>query len=439
MSTQLRFAVSGLLAAFIVWGGWFFATDRVAAQSDQPQEVVCAQTVTVVSGDTLSAIAARTLGSYGAYPEIISATNAKAVQDSRYPTIENAGVIQVGWSLCIPDADFVAPIQSALPLSAPSGPTPTRTPTPTTPYTEVREGELHPLTIERMREQDYPGSDIVVEQVLAPGTNYNQYLTSYQSEGLKNYALLTIPQGVKPATGWPTIVFNHGYIPPEVYRTTERYIAYVDGFARQGYVVFRPDYRGHGFSEGFAQGGYGTPAYTVDVLNAVAALKQHPDVDADRMGMWGHSMGGHITLRTMVVTDDIKVGVIWAGVVVSYPDMIQRWRRPGIIRPRLPEYVTNWRDQLIDTYGSSEENPEFWASISPNNYVADLSGPIQLHHGTADSSVPYEFSEILQDEITAVGGAVEFYGYTEDNHNLSVNFNTAMGRSVAFFDQYLKN
>ena len=77
-----------------------------------------------------------------------------------------------------------------------------------------------------------------------------------------------------PATGWPVIIFNHGYIPPEQYRTTERYVAYVDGFARNGYIVFRSDYRGHGNSEGEATGGYGTPAYTVDVLNAVAAVKQ---------------------------------------------------------------------------------------------------------------------------------------------------------------------
>ena len=46
------------------------------------------------------------------------------------------------------------------------------------------------------------------------------------------------------------IVFNHGYIPPAEYRTTERYVAYVDGFARNGYIVFRPDYRGHDQSEG---------------------------------------------------------------------------------------------------------------------------------------------------------------------------------------------
>ena len=99
-------------------------------------------------------------------------------------------------------------------------------------------------------------------------------------------------------------------------------------FARNGYIVFKPDYRGHDQSEGDASGGYGSPDYTIDVLNATASVKRYPDADPNRIGMWGHSMGGHITLRSMVTTKDIKAGVIWAGVVASYPDLMSRWRRP---------------------------------------------------------------------------------------------------------------
>ena len=54
-----------------------------------------------------------------------------------------------------------------------------------------------------MRARQYPGSDIVIEKVLDPGVNYNRYYVSYLSEGLKIYALMTVPMGEKPATGWP--------------------------------------------------------------------------------------------------------------------------------------------------------------------------------------------------------------------------------------------
>lgn len=356
-----------------------------------------------------------------------------------------------------PDVSTPAPAEVAaastiMPLTSAPTPTPGPTATPTvtpsplpptdTPTPSPTPTPMHPLMVEWMRQQVYPGSEITIEQTLEPGVNYDRYLASYLSEGYKIYALLTVPQGEKPVTGWPVIVFNHGYIPPAQYRTTERYVAYVDGFARNGYIVFRSDYRGHGSSEGEAAGGYGSPAYTVDVLNAVSAIKAFPEADPARVGMWGHSMGGHITLRAMVTTADIKAGVIWAGVVASYPDLLARWRRPNdgspVPTPDPTSTRGRWRRELLDTYGSPEENPQFWAAISPNSYAADLSGPIQLHHGTADDSVPYEFSELLLAQVQAAGKPVELYLYDNDNHNISASFDTAMARSVAFFDTYLK-
>lgn len=131
------------------------------------------------------------------------------------------------------------------------------------------EQEPHPLSIEALRKGEYPGSNITIEQTLAPGSNYQRYIASYKSEGLKIYALLTVPNDEKPKTGWPVVIFNHGYIPPNQYVTTERYIAYTDAFSRNGYIVFRSDYRGHGNSEGQGSS-YGSNGYTVDILNAVA-------------------------------------------------------------------------------------------------------------------------------------------------------------------------
>jgi dipeptidyl aminopeptidase/acylaminoacyl peptidase len=287
-----------------------------------------------------------------------------------------------------------------------------------------------------MRQATYPGSAIVIEKTLEPGANYNRYLGSYLSEGLKIYALLTVPRGVKPPSGWPVIVFNHGYIPPAVYRTAERYLAHVDVLARGGYIVFMPDYRGHGSSQGEARGGYGAPDYTVDVLNAAASIRQYKDADPARLGMWGHSMGGHITLRAMVVSKEIKAGVIWAGVVASYPDLVTKWRSTP--PPDIPPSSLGWREDLQRQYGSFEGNPQFWASISPISYVADLPGPLQLHHGTRDADVPYEFSKTLYDEVKKAGKPVEFYTYEGDNHNLLNNFNLAIYRSLEFFNKNVK-
>ena len=346
----------------------------------------------------------------------------------------------------LPVAEIVTPASTATPTLAASPtatptPTHTATPTPTSTATPTPTPTPHPLTIASMRQREYPGSDITIEETLEPEVNYQRYLASYQSEGLKIYALLTVPNGEKPPTGWPVIIFNHGYIPPAQYRTTERYVAYVDWLARSGYIVFRSDYRGHANSEGIATGAYGSPNYVVDVLNAVASMKRYPDADPNRIGMWGHSMGGYITLRSMVITRDIKAGVSWAGVVGSYPDLISRWRRGPTPDPSMtatPAPGRGWRARLIETYGSPEENPEFWNSISANSFLDDLSGPLQLHHGTADTSVPLEFSETLYQQVLAAGKTVEYYTYAGADHNLASSFSLAMQRTIEFFNTYVK-
>lgn len=294
------------------------------------------------------------------------------------------------------------------------------------------------MSIIALRNGDYPGSEITIVRELERGLNYRRYYAYYLSEGLKIYALLTIPNGAPPEGGFPAIVFNHGYIPPNVYRTTERYLAYVDQLARAGFVVFRIDYRGHDRSEGEATGAYGNPGYQVDVLNAVSSLKQHPNVNPEKIGMWGHSMGGYLTLRAMVISDDIKAGVIWAGVVASYPEMLYNWRRTGSFTPSPSSTGRGWRSGWIDQYGTPEQNPVFWDSVSANSYLTDLSGPLQLHHGTNDDDVPVEFSIRLAEQARAVNQTADLYIYEGDNHNISGFFSTAMNRTIEFFNTYLK-
>lgn len=318
-----------------------------------------------------------------------------------------------------------------------ASPTLTRIPpaTATTPPSN-KTTSLHPLAIEALRARQYPGSDILIEETLTPGSNYQRYIASHLSDGLKIYGLLTVPNGDKPATGWPVILFNHGYISPGQYRTTERYVAYQDALASAGYITFKSDYRGHGNSEGSPSGHF-APGYTIDVLNAMGSLKRYPDADPERVGMWGHSLGGEIVLRAMVISRDIKAGVSWAGTVAPPSEQLGMWGGGSGGGSGSPHGARGPSD-LVQQYGTPEENPEFWALLSATSYLGDLAGPIQLHHGTADPEVPLGFSQVLYDGIIQAGKSAEFYTYPGDNHNLSSGFNLAMQRTLAFFDKYVK-
>lgn len=74
------------------------------AQAAPLSQAACAQTYTVVAGDTLGAIAQKFLGAIQAYPQIVTATNAAAATDSSFKNIADPNVIEVGQKLCIPAA-----------------------------------------------------------------------------------------------------------------------------------------------------------------------------------------------------------------------------------------------------------------------------------------------------------------------------------------------
>lgn len=296
-----------------------------------------------------------------------------------------------------------------------------------------------PLAIESLRQKDYPGSEIIIEETLEPGSNYSRHIASYTSDGLKIYGLLTIPAAATPSGGFPAINFIHGHLDEESYTPTERYVAYQDGFARNGYVTFKPDLRGHGQSEGEPVQSNFSPGYVSDALNSAATLAKMPQVNPEKIGQWGHSMGGGITLRSMVASDKIKVGVMWAGVVGDYEDLLERYRKriPWLSTSASPR-TRSALAEALEKYGSPSAQNNFWKDIDPYNYLSDISGPVQLHHGDLDDSVPVEFSAHLHEALQDAGKESENFVYQGSDHNIAQGFNLAMQRSIEFFDKHLK-
>ncbi|RJR15051.1 alpha/beta fold hydrolase [Candidatus Microgenomates bacterium] len=302
------------------------------------------------------------------------------------------------------------------------------------------------MTIPYLRQRNYE-SQLGQLQLLSENQNYTSYVTSYNSDGFRVNGLLTIPKG-NPSTSsgnnvvtrWPAIVFVHGYIPPVQYRTTQNYASYVDYLARNGFVVFKIDLRGHDQSEGEAGGSYYSEDYIVDTLNARAALQAADFVNPDAVGLWGHSMAGNVTFRAFVAKMDIPALVIWAGAVYTYEDMSEfgiddnSYRPPAQDSERVRE-----RQRLRDTYGNFDPNSWFWQQVAPTNYLEGVRGAIQINHAIDDPVVSISYSRNVMQILDQTSIIHELKEYPSGGHNISGDsFTAAMQNTVAFFKKHLQ-
>ncbi len=295
------------------------------------------------------------------------------------------------------------------------------------------------MTIPYLRQRSYT-SQLGPQEKIGETSTYTSYLTSYTSDGLKVNGLLTQPKGEQPIGGFPAIVFIHGYIPPARYQTRTQYEAYVDYLARNGFVVFKIDLRGHGQSEGEAGGGYYSSDYIVDALNARAALQASNFVNKDKVGMWGHSMAGNITMRALASQPEIPAIAIWGGAVYTYEDMQEygiddnSYQAPSSTSPSRQK-----RQQLFDTHGQFNPESAFWKQVPATNYLNEIKGAVGLFHAVNDDVVSVEYSRGLKIKLDASNIPNELNEYPNGGHNISgTAFSQAMRDTVDFFNQHLQ-
>lgn len=323
------------------------------------------------------------------------------------------------------------PPMATLATIATGRPSPTFAATPTPmPFAE--------LTIPFLRTREYSGK-LGERTLISENGSYNSYLASYSSDKLKIYGQLTIPTGEMPKGGWPAVVFVHGYIPPAQYNTLEKYTDYVDYIARNGFVVFKIDLRGHGDSEGEPGGAYYSSDYVIDTLNAYTALEQSDFVNKEHIGLWGHSMAGNIVLRSMAAKPTIPAGVIWAGAVYTYTDFIE-YRISDTSYVPLPSSspATSRRQQIIAAHGDISSVSTYWKQVAPANYLGEFAGAVQIHHAVDDDVVSIEYTRNLKRLMDANAVKNEVYEYSYGGHNISgASWVEAMDRTVRFYQEQL--
>lgn len=283
------------------------------------------------------------------------------------------------------------------------------------------------------------------------GEKYSATLHSYTSAGLKVHALVARPRGEQPADGWPVLVANHGHHPePPKYGITadgkdwrpgDYYRRIPELFTAAGFLVVMPDFRGHNDSEGFefTEGMLESAYYTEDVLNLLAGLDDIDGIDRDAVFMWGHSMGGEVTLRSLLATDRVKGASMWSSVGGDIWDQSYYYSRydnqTAPDSSDIDKYVITrlrGRIEALDDEFDTE-------SVEPYRYLDDLRTPIIIHHSAGDRGAAYKWSERLAKELYMLDKAYEFWSYEGKDHLFAGEMlELAVARDVAFFNALLQ-
>ncbi|NJC96461.1 MAG: peptidase [Anaerolineales bacterium] len=327
-----------------------------------------------------------------------------------------------------------------------SSPVPATTFTPTAlPTTEEL---IFPYTIDGLRQHEYQSGEIKIRETLEENEAYTTYLIEYPSDGLTITGMMLLPKGDGP---FPVILMNHGFFARSIYHTgdgTDRAAAFL---AQHGYITLASDYRSWGGSD--IDHSFFYSGLVIDVINLINAVPSIPEADPERVGMWGHSMGGGVTMKVLTIDSRVKAAVLYSPVSADDADIIERWGMGcfGDIAQGEQVFGCNSADvvpadlpfELQTAYHNTASDVEALKQVAAFYHLEYVTAPVQIHYGTEDGKVysgtPPEWSLKLRQALRDAGKPVELFQYDGQGHSfIGEPWFVFMRRVLKFFDTYVK-
>lgn len=261
-------------------------------------------------------------------------------------------------------------------------------------------------SLEYLTARSYGEGGLVVEYTWERREEFTRYKIVYDSDGLEIHGFVNVPTGTGP---FPVVIALHGYIPASEYETLDYSTRYADSIARKGYIVLHPNLRNFPPSDSVGRVRDYHTGSTVDVLNLLAHVREmagkegiFEKADLNRMGIWGHSLGGSTAMRVVSLVDEIKAAVLYAAVSQRYSN----------------------------------------SSAGFNIYNLESSqAAFSIHHGDQDDTISLSWSLQLCRQLEAMGKDPDCYVYEGEPHTFLRQGNgdpLFIQRTIAFYDLYLK-
>ena len=229
-----------------------------------------------------------------------------------------------------------------------------------------------------------------------------EYGSMKAADGQTLYYSIIKPANFDASKRYPVFLFTYGG--PHSQRVTRTWGNYFDQYmAQQGFVVFRLDNRGSGRRERqFTDTLYGNLGKheVEDQVAGVDWLAKQSFVDPKRIGVFGWSYGGFMTLRLLAAASDkIAMGVSVAPVT--------DWAL----------YDTHYTERYVGA--TPKSNPAAYEQSGVFAHLDGLKSPLLLIHGMADDNVLFTNTTRLIDDLVKRNVQFELMTYPGAKHGIS--------------------
>ncbi|MBI2032161.1 MAG: prolyl oligopeptidase family serine peptidase, partial [Candidatus Levybacteria bacterium] len=194
----------------------------------------------------------------------------------------------------------------------------------------------------------------------------------------------------------PVIVMFRGFIPEDIFESGIGTQPSAKELAKNGFITLAPDFLGFGQSASPSgnsfESRFQTYTTALTLLSSLPTLNSGLDpnyvgtisADLQKIGIWGHSNGGHIALSALAISGKSYPTVLWAPVSKSFPYSILYYTDESddqgkAMRKSLADF-----EELYDT-----------KLFSPEKYFKWIKTPILINQGLSDQEVPYWWSDEL--------------------------------------------
>jgi len=284
--------------------------------------------------------------------------------------------------------------------------------------------ELYRLAADNSLTQITHNANETLQHITLPKSQ----LVTYRSfDGKPISAFMWVPFNQKRNGAAAAVVMPHGGPTGQV---TDSFNGRAELLASRGFLVIAPNVRGStGYGMDFQNanikdlGG----ADLKDEIAGVDFLKATGFVDPKRVGIWGGSYGGYMTLMAIG-----KTPTVWSAAVDEYG--ILNWL--SMLEhedPRLQEYEKS-------LLGDPVKDRAVYEASSPLKYIRNETAPLLVLQGDNDIRVPKEEAEQLVSILKSEGHTVDSVFYPEEGHGFvkREHQRDEFSRSVAWLQKYLQ-